>query len=125
MQRKLITLLHCQTVDGEGRTRAMRNARSIGERALAELLIKHQDSHQLRFFLSLVIVILIIINISFNGLFKSNELFRFYLKFKNMFMFIKFNAVFNLYHSSNLWAAVRARGCQFLGPAMQEEVLRY
>lgn len=27
--------------------------------------------------------------------------------------------------SSNLWAAVRARGCQFLGPAMQEEVLRF
>lgn len=25
--------------------------------------------------------------------------------------------------STNLWAAVRARGCQFLGPAMQEEVL--
>ena len=24
--------------------------------------------------------------------------------------------------SANLWAAVRARGCQFLGPAMQEEV---
>ena len=26
--------------------------------------------------------------------------------------------------SSNLWSAVRSRGCQFLGPAMQEEVLR-
>lgn len=26
--------------------------------------------------------------------------------------------------STHLWAAVRARGCQFLGPAMQEEVLR-
>ena len=26
--------------------------------------------------------------------------------------------------SANLWAAVRSRGCQFLGPAMQEEVLR-
>lgn len=26
--------------------------------------------------------------------------------------------------STNLWAAVRARGCQFLGPAMQEEVLK-
>ena len=48
MQRKLITLLHCQIVEGEGRTRALRNVRSIGERALAELLIKHQDSHQLR-----------------------------------------------------------------------------
>ena len=27
--------------------------------------------------------------------------------------------------SANLWAAVRARGCQFLGPAMQEEVRHY
>ncbi|XP_053676061.1 AT-rich interactive domain-containing protein 1B [Anopheles nili] len=26
--------------------------------------------------------------------------------------------------STNLWAAVRSRGCQFLGPAMQEEVLK-
>ncbi|KYO23469.1 hypothetical protein Y1Q_0005823 [Alligator mississippiensis] len=26
--------------------------------------------------------------------------------------------------SANLWAAVRARGCQFLGPAMQEEALK-
>lgn len=26
--------------------------------------------------------------------------------------------------STNLWAAVRARGCQFLGPAMQEAVLK-
>ncbi|CAG0897913.1 unnamed protein product [Cyprideis torosa] len=26
--------------------------------------------------------------------------------------------------SSNLWTAVRTRGCQFLGPAMQEEVLK-
>ncbi|XP_003743526.1 roquin-1 [Galendromus occidentalis] len=26
--------------------------------------------------------------------------------------------------TASLWAAVRARGCQFLGPAMQEEVLR-
>ncbi|XP_015781044.1 chitinase-like protein PB1E7.04c [Tetranychus urticae] len=73
MQRKLISLLQCQLVEGEGRLRAMRNARSIGERALSELLIKHQDPRTL---------------------------------------------------SANLWAAVRARGCQFLGPAMQEEVLR-
>ena len=27
--------------------------------------------------------------------------------------------------SANLWAAVRARGCQFLGPAMQEEVRQH
>ncbi|RWS17118.1 hypothetical protein B4U79_15782 [Dinothrombium tinctorium] len=73
MQRKLISLLHCQLVEGEGRSRAARNARSIGERALSELLIKHQDPHTL---------------------------------------------------SAKLWAAVRSRGCQFLGPAMQEEVLR-
>ena len=73
MQRKLISLLQCQLAEGEGRLRAMRNARSIGERALSELLIKHQDPRTL---------------------------------------------------SANLWAAVRARGCQFLGPAMQEEVLR-
>lgn len=26
--------------------------------------------------------------------------------------------------TASLWAAVRARGCQFLGPAMQEEVLK-
>lgn len=26
--------------------------------------------------------------------------------------------------TSHLWSAVRARGCQFLGPAMQEEVLK-
>ena len=27
--------------------------------------------------------------------------------------------------SSMLWAAVRTRGCQFLGPAMQEAALKY
>lgn len=73
MQRKLVTLLHCQLVEGDGRLRAIKNARSIGERALSELLIKHQDPYTL---------------------------------------------------SANLWAAVRSRGCQFLGPAMQEEILK-
>ncbi len=48
MQRKLITLLHCQIVDDEGRSKASRNARSIGERAISEILLKHQDPHQLR-----------------------------------------------------------------------------
>lgn len=73
MQKKLVALLHSQLFDGEGRLKAIKHSRSVGERAIAELLLKHQDSHQL---------------------------------------------------SSNLWAAVRARGCQFLGPAMQEEVLK-
>ncbi|XP_054479702.1 roquin-1 isoform X3 [Anoplopoma fimbria] len=73
MQRKLVTLVHCQLVEEEGRVRAMRAARSLGERTVTELILQHQNPNQL---------------------------------------------------SSNLWAAVRARGCQFLGPAMQEEALK-
>ncbi|XP_063795751.1 roquin-1 isoform X2 [Pseudophryne corroboree] len=73
MQRKLVTLVHCQLVEEEGRIRAMRAARSLGERTVTELILQHQNPQQL---------------------------------------------------SSNLWAAVRARGCQFLGPAMQEEALK-
>uniref|UniRef100_A0A673NLG2 RING-type E3 ubiquitin transferase n=1 Tax=Sinocyclocheilus rhinocerous TaxID=307959 RepID=A0A673NLG2_9TELE len=73
MQRKLVTLVHCQLMEEEGRIRAMRAARSLGERTVTELILQHQNPQQL---------------------------------------------------SSNLWAAVRARGCQFLGPAMQEEALK-
>ncbi|KAG8172646.1 hypothetical protein JTE90_027849 [Oedothorax gibbosus] len=73
MQRKLVTLINCQLVEEEGRSRAMRAARSLGERSVTELILQHQNPQQL---------------------------------------------------SANLWAAVRARGCQFLGPAMQEEVLK-
>lgn len=73
MQRKLVTLINCQLVEEEGRTRGMRAARSLGERSVTELILQHQNPQQL---------------------------------------------------SANLWAAVRARGCQFLGPAMQEEVLK-
>ncbi|KAL4224023.1 Zinc ion binding [Mactra antiquata] len=73
MQRKLITLVNCQLVEEEGRARALRAARSLGERTVTELILQHQNPQQL---------------------------------------------------SSNLWAAVRGRGCQFLGPAMQEEVLK-
>ncbi|XP_026757339.2 roquin-1 isoform X2 [Galleria mellonella] len=73
MQRKLVTLLQCAMTDEEGRERAVRAARSLGERTVTELILQHQNSQQL---------------------------------------------------SANLWAAVRARGCQFLGPAMQEEVLK-
>jgi len=73
MQRKLVTLVNCQLLEVEGRSRAARSARSLGERSVTELILQHQNPQQL---------------------------------------------------SANLWAAVRARGCQFLGPAMQEEVLR-
>ncbi|XP_064457406.1 uncharacterized protein LOC135368202 isoform X2 [Ornithodoros turicata] len=73
MQRKLVTLVHCQLAEAEGRARAARAARSLGDRSATELLLQHQNGQQL---------------------------------------------------SAHLWAAVRARGCQFLGPAMQEEVLR-
>ena len=73
MQRKLVTLVNCQLMEVEGRARAGRAARSLGERSVTELILQHQNPQQL---------------------------------------------------SANLWAAVRARGCQFLGPAMQEEVLK-
>ncbi|XP_026736361.1 roquin-1 isoform X2 [Trichoplusia ni] len=73
MQRKLVMLLQCVMTDEEGRGRAARAARSLGERTVTELILQHQNPQQL---------------------------------------------------SANLWAAVRARGCQFLGPAMQEEVLK-
>ncbi|XP_026128800.1 roquin-2-like [Carassius auratus] len=73
MQRKLVTLVNCQLVEEEGRMRAVRACRSLGERTITELILQHQNSQQL---------------------------------------------------SANLWAAVRARGCQFLGPAMQEDALK-
>ncbi|XP_048488475.1 roquin-1 isoform X1 [Plutella xylostella] len=73
IQRKLVTLVQCAITDEEGRGRAARAARSLGERTVTELILQHQNPQQL---------------------------------------------------SANLWAAVRARGCQFLGPAMQEEVLK-
>ena len=58
-------LINCQLVEEEGRSRAARAARSLGERAVTELILAHQNPQQL---------------------------------------------------SANLWAAVRTRGCQFLGP---------
>ena len=67
MQRKLVTLINCQLVEEEGRARAVRAARSLGERTVTELILHHQNHHQL---------------------------------------------------SANLWAAVRSRGCQFLGPGI-------
>ncbi|XP_051972925.1 roquin-2 [Xyrauchen texanus] len=73
MQRKLVTLVNCQLVEEEGRMRAVRTCRSLGERTITELILQHQNPQQL---------------------------------------------------SANLWAAVRARGCQFLGPAMQDDALK-
>ena len=57
--------INCQLVEEEGRARAVRAARSLGERTVTELILHHQNHYQL---------------------------------------------------SANLWAAVRSRGCQFLGP---------
>lgn len=73
MQRKLVTLVNSQLAEADGRTKAMRAARSLGERTVTELILLHQNQTQL---------------------------------------------------SANLWAAVRNRGCQFLGPAMQEDALK-
>lgn len=67
MQRKLVTLINCQLMEAEGRARALRATRSLGERTVMELILQHQNPQQL---------------------------------------------------SANLWAAVRARGCQFLGPGI-------
>ncbi|XP_076803863.1 uncharacterized protein LOC143447551 [Clavelina lepadiformis] len=73
MQRKLVTLVNCQLFEDEGRKRAIRAGRALGERTATELILLHQNPATL---------------------------------------------------SASLWAAVRARGCQFLGPAMQEEALK-
>ena len=65
MQRKIMSVLACDLHDSEGRVRTVRAVRSLGERAVSELIFQNQNPQHL---------------------------------------------------SSNLWAAVRARGCQFLGP---------
>lgn len=80
LQRKLLALVHCPLTAAEGRARAARAARSLGERCALELLLQHHHQQQ-----------------QGGG---GQQL------------------------SAALWAAVRARGCQFLGPHMQEEVLR-
>ncbi|XP_077506264.1 RING finger and CCCH-type zinc finger domain-containing protein roquin isoform X3 [Amblyomma americanum] len=82
LQRKLVSLVHCPLSEAEGRARAARAARSLGERCALELLLQHHQ-HQ-----------------AGGGAGGGQQL------------------------SAALWAAVRARGCQFLGPHMQEEVLR-
>ncbi|KAH9630188.1 hypothetical protein HF086_000748 [Spodoptera exigua] len=42
MQRKLVMLLQCAVTDEEGRGRAARAARSLGERTVTELILQHQ-----------------------------------------------------------------------------------
>jgi hypothetical protein len=70
MQRKLFIVLTCQLMEEEGQVKIMRAARSLGERAVTELLLLHQNPQQL---------------------------------------------------APSLWAAVRNRGCQFLGPGQYHE----
>ena len=43
MQRKLVTLVNCQLMEVEGRARASRAARSLGERSVTELILQHQN----------------------------------------------------------------------------------
>lgn len=42
MQRKLVMLLQCAITDEEGRGKAARAARSLGERTVTELILQHQ-----------------------------------------------------------------------------------
>ncbi|XP_075736351.1 uncharacterized protein LOC119160958 isoform X19 [Rhipicephalus microplus] len=84
LQRKLVALVHCSLSEPEGRARAARAARSLGERCALELLLQHHQHSQ-----------------AGGGAGGGGQQL-----------------------SAALWAAVRARGCQFLGPHMQEEVLR-
>ncbi|XP_065303764.1 roquin-1 isoform X8 [Dermacentor albipictus] len=84
LQRKLVSLVHCPMSEPEGRARAARAARSLGERCALELLLQHHQHNQ-----------------AGGGAGGGGQQL-----------------------SAALWAAVRARGCQFLGPHMQEEVLR-
>ena len=73
MLKKLVTVVNCQVLEGDGRVRGLRAARSIADRTVTELLVLHQNQQQI---------------------------------------------------STLLWTAVRNRGCQFLGPVMQEEALK-
>ena len=47
MQQKIVSILNCQLAESEGRARAMRAARSIGERAVKEIILLHQNSQSL------------------------------------------------------------------------------
>ena len=67
-------IFYSQFMEDEGRSRAIKAARSLGERSVTELILQHQNPQQL---------------------------------------------------SANLWAAVRARGCQFLGIVHKIFILQF
>ena len=43
MQRKLVSLINCQFMEEEGRCRAIKAVRSLGERSVTELILQHQN----------------------------------------------------------------------------------
>ena len=73
MHKKLAGLVQSQLFHEQGRSKFMRSARSVGERACMEMLLLYQSQHSL---------------------------------------------------ANDLWAAVKLRGGQFLGPVLQEQILK-
>ena len=59
MQRKLVTLLNCQLLEAEGRARAVRAARSLGERSVTELLLAHQVMAVMMMMMLMMIMIIV------------------------------------------------------------------
>ena len=57
MQRKLVTLVNCQLVEAEGRARAVRSARSLGERSVTELILQVMIMIVIMMMIMMIIVI--------------------------------------------------------------------
>ena len=47
MIRKIFSLLSCQYIDREGRIKALKAARSLGERTCIDFILHHQNPQQL------------------------------------------------------------------------------
>lgn len=47
MIRKIFSLLNCQYIDREGRSKAIKSARSLGERSCIDFILHHQNPQQL------------------------------------------------------------------------------
>lgn len=47
MMRKIFGLFNCQFIDREGRWKALKAVRSLGERACVDLILHHQNPQQL------------------------------------------------------------------------------
>ena len=47
MLKKLVTVVNCQVLEGDGRARVLRASRSIADRTVTELLVMHQNQQQL------------------------------------------------------------------------------